>query len=86
MKDSHDNQREVAAQIALRAGALAECEMHGEVLDNDSREEANKLGNMLFDTEFRGVFRSRREMTDLIKDVIDDAGWECGACDRNLND
>lgn len=86
MRDYHDHQREVATQIARRAGAIAECELHGELVDNDSAEEAYKLGNSLFDTEFRGVFASRRQMTDIIKEVIDDTGWECGACDRNFSD
>lgn len=86
MKDSHDHQREVAAQIARRAGAIAECDFHGELYDNDCAEEAYKLGNKLFDSEFRDVFRSRREMTDAIKEVIDDTAWECGSCDRNFND
>ncbi|MDF9778019.1 hypothetical protein [Pseudomonas baetica] len=86
MRDDREELRGVAESIARRAGAITECEVHGELLDNDCAEEAYKLGNKLFDTEFRGVFSSRLEMTDAIKEVIDDAGWDCGMCEKNASD
>lgn len=86
MRDDRDELRGIAESIARRAGAITECEIHGEILDNDCAEEAYKLGNKLFDTEFRGVFSSRVEMTAAIKEVIDDAGWDCGMCEKNAND
>lgn len=86
MHDYRDKLLEAAESIARRAGALTECEIHGEILDNDCAEEAYKLGNKLFDKEFSEVFSSRLEMTDAIKKVIEDAGWECGMCDKNASD
>jgi len=86
MRDDRDELRGIAESIARRAGAITECEIHGEVLDNDCAEEAYALGNSLFNTELRGVFSTRREMTDAIKSVIDDASWDCGMCEKNNED
>lgn len=83
MRDEREELLGAAENIARRAGAITECEFHGEILDNYCAEEAYKLGNRLFDTEYRGVFSSRLEMTDAIKSVIDDAGSDCGMCDKN---
>ncbi|WP_300747233.1 hypothetical protein [Pseudomonas sp.] len=86
MQDNQEHLRAVAETIARRAGAVTECEYHGELLTNDCDEQAFALGNKLYDGEFRGVFSSRDEMKRAIQSVINDAAWDCGSCDRNKDD
>lgn len=83
MHDDRDTSYAIAETIARRAGSIKECEVHGGNLDNDCIEEAYKLGNALYEQEFRDVFSSRAEMADEIKRVVDDAAWECPDCHRD---
>ncbi|MDT3230878.1 hypothetical protein [Pseudomonas sp. rhizo25] len=86
MRDDQEVVRAAAENIARRAGAIKECEFHGEILTNDCDGEAFALGNSLYDSEFRGVFSSRDEMNAAIQSVLSDAAWDCGLCDKNRDD
>jgi hypothetical protein len=62
--------------------------MHAVELYYLDLERACKLGNQKFTAgELKGEFKSRREMTDLIKEVIDDhVGTECPSCASAMNE
>ena len=78
-----EEQRDVATQIALDSGVLKRCEFHGEIYDPETGDKtpAYKLGNFRLSAGKLGkVFSSSREMTDMVKAVIDDAAMECYIC------
>ncbi|WP_447809260.1 hypothetical protein [Pseudomonas putida] len=85
MEDYRDALRSAAESIAKEAGAIKECEFHGDLIDNDNLEEAITLGNSLFTTTYQGVFESREEMEEAIRDVVSDASWDCGMCEKNAD-
>ncbi|MGV6810474.1 MAG: hypothetical protein ACWA5U_11440 [bacterium] len=71
--EKSETQRQYALQIALEAGVLTSCEFHEDAILGGQAEieRAYKLGNSKFSSgELSGVFSSRTEMTDLIKDVV----------------
>jgi len=74
----------VAAKVAVR------CEAHGTPIRNPDvdEKEAYKVGNAkLSRGEFKGIFTSSRQMTDAVKDALDDQIYEsCGLCDKMLED
>jgi hypothetical protein len=77
-----------ALDIALESGALKTCEIHEDcplpgTLDY---EAAYKLGNSRFSKgELGSIFKTRREMTDILKQVIDEYSVvdECYCCAKN---
>lgn len=72
----------VALGIVIEAGVLKQCKEHNGSYfrGNEGIEKAYKLGNAKFTAgELKGTFESRREMTDKIKDVIDQHNF--GMCD-----
>lgn len=71
-----------AIGVALEAGNLKRCEFHDDiVLENwGDPKDAYRLGNAKFSRGEAGDFLSRREMTDTIKSVIEEAGEECPCC------
>jgi hypothetical protein len=84
LMERHDEQRSAAMRIALQAGALKRCEFHEDCVfegDHDI-EGAYRLGNSMFSRgELREIVDSRKEMTDCIKDVVEDhRGDECPRC------
>lgn len=88
-----EQRRDTAIGIAIRAGILRSCEHHGEAYLADKFvsaevEPAYRLGNAKFTRgDFKEVFGSRREMTDAIKDAVDDFALDyCPICDKMLSD
>lgn len=83
MMDQNEAQRDVAIGIALECGALRSCEIHETVYEGSRDfEAAYKLGNTKFTADkLEGVFKTRRKMTDVIKEVIEDhPAEECPSC------
>jgi hypothetical protein len=77
-----DSQYMEAEEIAVQAGVLEKCELHEEVYDplGGDLEAAYKLGNYKFSRGEVSSFDDRREMTDAIKDVVEQAAMECHTC------
>ena len=83
-------QLDEATNIAIEAGALKRCELHSEIVWNvfDDPSVAYRIGNARFTAgELQTDFASRRELTDMIKEAIDEAGLDgCPLCERMLAD
>ena len=77
-------QADIAEEIAVEAKVLKRCPWHGSAYQDDfDLTAAYMLGNRKFSrNELHGVFDSRREMTDTIKDVVDNAPLECLHCEH----
>lgn len=77
-----------ATEIAVDGGALNICEFHDVAYDvSGDPAAAYRIGNSRFTKdELRNDFSSRRELTDLIKEAIDQAPPCCGLCDKMLDD
>ncbi|MEN3111145.1 hypothetical protein ACFONG_04715 [Uliginosibacterium paludis] len=90
MMEDDEEKRGIAIQIALEAGVLEQCEFHEDCLfeGGEEIEAAYKLGNFkISNGEYGDVFESRREMTDLIKEVVqDNSAEECYSCAKNRDD
>jgi len=85
-----ENKRFRAHQIALKAGVLTTCKYHDDdVIVNEDKElvEAFKLGNARFDKDSLGkVFDDRRDMTDYIKEAVENANTDCYPCAKMRSD
>lgn len=82
-------QRQETIEIAIKAGVLERCEIHEEVYDplNGDYSPAYKLGNYRLSHGLLSVsFTSSRELTDTIKDAIEDSPMECGYCAKWRDD
>ncbi len=90
MMEENEAKRGIALQIALEAGVLEQCEFHDDCIyeGGEEIESAYKLANhKVSHGELEGVFENRREMTDIIKDVVEDhAAEECYACAKNRDE
>jgi len=90
MMEHEDNKRGVAAQIAIDSGVLERCPIHEEILliTGNDITDAYKLGNAKISAgDFVGLFDDRRDMTDKIKEVVEDDGSdECGICARHRDE
>lgn len=89
MLEDVETRRIGAIDIALTAKALRTCDFHGDVLleGNGDVEYAYRVGNKKFSAgELKGIFASRRDMTDAVKAAIEDAVDECYRCAKLLND
>ena len=75
-----------AADIAVEAGVLRRCKYHPDIVwdNHGDRSDAYKLGNARFSRGEVGDFRSRRELTDAIKNAIEQSGDECYLCAKRL--
>lgn len=86
MMEEHEAKRSAAIRIALAAGVLQQCEYHDDcIFEGDEEiESAYKLANHQFSHgEHVDVFKDRKEMTDIIKEVVSDQlGDECPSCAR----
>ncbi len=76
--------RLVATEIAIEAEVLRRCEYHDDTVLDDGGDpvDAYRLGNAKFSSGETGIFESRREMTDLIKEEIEWASDECSSCSK----
>jgi hypothetical protein len=91
LMEHHEHQRGVAVSIAIQAGVLMVCEYHEDCVFDGGRdpEGAYKLGNAKFTAgELTEVFETRKEMTDSIKDAIEDNYGisKCPRCAKMLED
>jgi hypothetical protein len=79
----------VAIEVAVECGALGRCKLHDIVYaGNGDFTAAYRLGNAKFSRgAFEGVFVTTREMTDTIKEVIENnSGEECSFCAKLQNE
>ena len=84
-----EEQRRQAALIAIEAGAISACEIHeGVYVDSGDSESAYRLANHYFNVRdvLTDGFETRREMTDAIKSVLEDAGSTCAFCQKIFED
>jgi hypothetical protein len=82
-----EEKRAEALRIAIRAKVLGCCERH-DVHYGTWEEVANayKLGNYLLSKkELNNQYESSRELTDLIKDVVENACDKCYACAEDFD-
>ncbi len=90
MMEEHEGKLGVAMELALEANVLEKCEYHDDCIyaGSEDIESAYKLGNYkLSNGELEAVFKDRREMTDLVKEVVEDhQGDECFACAKNRDE
>jgi hypothetical protein len=84
MMEDAEAKRAAAIEIAIEAGALKRCEYHDDVYEGSRDfEAAYRLGNTKFSRGEAGAFENRREMTDYIKEVIEDhPAEECPSCEH----
>lgn len=78
-----ETKRWKASDIALKAGVLTTCKDHDDEVFRSEKDvvEAYKLGEAKFVKDSLGeIFGSRREMTDYIKEVAEEANTECSMC------
>jgi len=79
-----EQQRGVAIEIAVEANVLEQCEFHDDTFFEGSEDitEAYKLGNAKISRgELEGGFDDRTQMTDLIKEVVEEnCADECPSC------
>lgn len=82
LMEAAEEKRSRAIGIAIQAGVLKCCEFHDEVfVGSKDVVEAYKRGNARFEKDSLGeAFDTRREMTDYIKEVVEDAAEECWCC------
>jgi hypothetical protein len=82
MMEELETKRAAAGKIALDAGVLKNCEFHDYLFEGDSDiEAAYRLGNHRFSAgSLEDVFENRRDMTDIIKEVVQDSPDECPIC------
>jgi len=82
--ESEQMKRDTALEIALDSGAIKQCEFHEDILYEGSSDykKAYRLGNSRYSSSgYSDVFKNRLEMTDLIKEIIDEYfEGECYAC------
>lgn len=74
-----------ATRIAMKANVLSVCEIH-ELPYSGERDikAAYRLGNHEFTNgDLSGVFESRKEMADFIKQVVDETSDRCPTCANN---
>ncbi|MGN7919700.1 hypothetical protein [Lysobacter sp. 22409] len=80
----HQDKLARALLIAVEAGSISTCEMHGDVYleGKEVIESAYKPGNSKYSAgELDGVLESRREMTVLIMEAVNEnSSDECYCC------
>jgi hypothetical protein len=84
--------RRIAIGIAIEKKAITECEDHpGTYLgnyDSEATQNAYRFGNYLYSKKDPRVseFKSREELLDTIKQVIEESGMECYDCVKILKE
>lgn len=86
--EEKEQQREWGKQIAIDAGVLKVCKFHEKVYyDGEDKTPAYKLGNYKFSKgDLKEQFSDRTEMTDAIKEAIEEAALSCWVCDKVESD
>ena len=85
-----ENHARIAMGIAIESGVVKLCEFHGyPILNVEFREyeAAYRLANAMYSQGKLPDFKSRRELTDAIKDAIDDQALiECPGCAKHRDE
>lgn len=89
--EEHEERLSAALRIAIDAGVLKVCEFHDDCIfdGGEAIENAYRLGNTMFSASKLGnVFETRRQMTDCIKEVVEDnyLADECPRCTKFLEE
>lgn len=87
--EREEAKREEAKDIAVEAGVLKRCEFHDDIILDvfGDHSEAYKLANKKFSaSKLREEYASRRELTDKIKEEIEDSSDGCPYCAQELAD
>ncbi len=85
MQDYVDELLAHGQRFAVAGGATAPCERHPHVMvmkDSERLEAAYKMGNAAVTRGELDV--GRKDLTDAIKDVFDQAAYDCPACEKQL--
>lgn len=86
LMEQQEEQRWEARAIARKAKVLTACEYHGETFATGKDiVEAYKLAATTFknadsSSPLKTLFQSQKELTDCIKEEVEDAAEECWAC------
>jgi hypothetical protein len=90
LMEAEEEKSNAATAIALQAEVLIRCEYHSEVVMENGAfdiEDAYKLGNAKFSAgEFKRIFSDRRDMTDHIKEAVEEAAYNCSFCEKMMSD
>jgi hypothetical protein len=86
-----EEKRRIATGIAVQAGALKFCQIHEDCLYQGNADvvEAYKLASSKFSAgEFTSVFKSQRDMTDVIERVVGDCSLidSCPVCAKVMDE
>jgi hypothetical protein len=85
--NDEDAKRDVVTQIAMDAGALGRCEVHGSYFDPMDDEALDRAENqakemMASEDATVAIFAgNEEEMVDLLQDVVADSPESCAECD-----
>jgi len=87
--EENEEKRFIARGIAEEAGAIKECEYHPgtfiDQYDSQALETAYKIANKRFTgktDDSVSLFKTRRELTDTIKEVVEETGDYCYSCKK----
>ena len=79
-----EKMREIAEELAIEKGLLDKCEAHGYIISTGEVDiaPACKYANSLFskNSTKTDIFKTRTELTDKIKEVVEDHGTTCPGC------
>ncbi len=80
--------RSVAESIAVKSGALVKCTEHSDVYLDKGDPEALKQAYRVAESLFTGsedsvsLFKSKEELIDTIKAVVEETSEECYCCSK----
>ena len=82
MLDEQEEKKDAATEIAVKTGLLKKCDVCSDITQELGVDQAQayRYANSLItkNDPLVAVFQgNRRELTDLIKDVVDGCGTEC---------
>ena len=84
MLEARQNQRRIAADLTVEAGALEECEYHEELYEGDGDiDAAFEVAARKFESgELGDAFESAEELRSVLEDVIQPQPEQCTYCER----
>lgn len=75
---------EIAEELAIETGLLDKCEAHGYIISTGEVNTTStyKYANSLFskNSTRTDIFKTRTDLTDKIKEVVEDHGTTCPGC------
>lgn len=75
-----------AFSLCLEQGAITECPVHeGEYIDSMDFLDPDELTDQILSSNPNAInaFTDRKEMVELVQEVLNSAGEECGYCANN---